>query len=100
MVFYIMSSTDSDSVYTSSDELDYQVDNLNLKGNILGEYNVISELGRGSYSIVWLGYKLSTRKFYAIKVQHPNDYKEGKEENQETTIALPDKQPPRPKETP
>ena len=33
------------------------------------------------YSIVWLAYCIDNKKYYAIKVQHPNEYKEGLNEN-------------------
>ena len=65
----------------TEDDYDLHNDNLQLEGKILNEYNIISELGRGSYSIVWLGYNINDTKYYAIKVQNPNDYNNGLEEN-------------------
>ena len=73
-----MSSTSESS--TSSDEIDYQETNLDLCGKVLGNYNIIIELGRGTYSIVWLAYNIENEKYYAIKVQHPDDFKAGLEE--------------------
>lgn len=73
-----MSSTDYDSdVSVSSDENPVQNSNKDFTGRLLNNYNIISELGRGSYSIVWLSYNISDRKFYAIKVQNPEDYQDG-----------------------
>ena len=73
-----MSSTDYDSdVSVSSDENPDQSSNMDFTGKILKNYNIISELGRGSYSIVWLSYNINDKKFYALKVQNPEDYKDG-----------------------
>lgn len=73
-----MSSTSESS--TSSDEIDYQESNLNLYGKVVANYNIIIELGRGTYSIVWLAYNINDEKYYAIKVQHPDDFRDGLEE--------------------
>lgn len=73
-------SENSDMSLSDDDVLEH-TDNLELEGKILGKYNILSELGKGSYSIVWLGYSIENNNFYAIKVQHPNEYKVGIEEN-------------------
>ena len=73
-----MSSSSESSL--SSDEIDYQESNLNLLGKVLDKYNIIKELGRGTYSIVWLGFNITNNKYYAIKVQHSDDFKDGIEE--------------------
>jgi len=73
-----MSSSSESS--TSSDEIDYQESNLDLSGKLLNKYNIIKELGRGTYSIVWLGFNINDQKYYAIKVQHSDDFKDGIEE--------------------
>ena len=39
------------------------------------------ELGKGTYSIVWLAYNIENNIYYAIKVQNPNEYKPGIDEN-------------------
>ena len=76
-----MSSKDSDSdLSSSSDENPDQSENLRLEGEVLKNYNIISELGSGSYSIVWLAYDINSKKFCAIKVQNPDDYDDGKSE--------------------
>lgn len=72
-------SSESESS-TSSDEIDYQESNLSLSGKVINKYNIIIELGRGTYSIVWLGFNIIDSKYYAIKVQHPDDFKDGLEE--------------------
>jgi len=73
-----MSSTEYDSdVSVSSDENPDQSSNIDFTGKILKNYNVISELGRGAYSIVWLTYNIIDGNFYALKVQNPQDYKDG-----------------------
>jgi serine/threonine protein kinase len=77
-----MSSTESEyNESLSDDDLIEHEDNLELKGLILNKYNIITELGRGSFSIVWLGYNIENEKYYAIKVQNPREYKEGIAEN-------------------
>jgi serine/threonine protein kinase len=77
------------SSYNSSDELSLSVDdiknhdeNLNLEGTTINNYNILCELGKGSYSIVWLAYDIGTSKYVAIKVQDACDYKAGINENE------------------
>lgn len=65
----------------SDDDVIDHVDNLDLEGKVLAKYNILHKLGAGAYSIVWLGYNIENNKFYAIKVQHPSDYKKGINEN-------------------
>jgi serine/threonine protein kinase len=73
-----MSSESNESeVSISSDEDLEQDDNLELEGDIINNYNVICELGRGAFSIVWLVYCIKDNKYYALKVQNPQEYKEG-----------------------
>ena len=70
-------SCNSSSEY-SSDDNKY---NLHfLKGDILNKYNIIDEIGRGGFSIVWLGFNIVDSKYYAIKVQNSNDFEEGQDE--------------------
>jgi serine/threonine protein kinase len=75
-------SSESDSTESlSSDDINiYQTDNLNLENNIIRDYNVIYELGRGSYSIVWLAYNINNNNFFALKVQNWKEYKIGIDE--------------------
>jgi serine/threonine protein kinase len=75
-----MSSESEYSESVSSDEiLDHDM-NLELNGMIINNYNIICELGRGSYSIVWLAFNISNNNFFALKVQNPNEYKDGLDE--------------------
>ena len=57
-----------------------QLNNLDLNGKIINNYNVISELGRGACSIVWLVYNITNNNFYALKVQNPDEFKSGLQE--------------------
>jgi serine/threonine-protein kinase SRPK3 len=70
-------SLDLSSINTDSED---SVFNIDLTGDIINNYNVIIELGHGSYSIVWLVYSISDMKYYAMKVQNPSDYEDGLEE--------------------
>jgi serine/threonine-protein kinase SRPK3 len=75
-----MSSSEIES--ESSDDNTEQSNNIELSGEILKNYNIICELGRGSFSIVWLALNISNNNFYALKVQDPTEYKAGKSEIQ------------------
>lgn len=70
-------STDDMTETVSSDEILEHSDNIDFTGKILKKYNIVCELGRGSYSIVWLAYNISDSKFYALKVQDPSEFKDG-----------------------
>lgn len=72
--------TESEYLSTSSDENNQQNENLQLEGNILKNYNIICEIGRGAYSIVWLAFNITNNNFYALKVQDPSEFKAGKQE--------------------
>lgn len=72
-----MDTSDSDSNYSSSNE---SQDNLDLTGKILNNYNVIYEIGKGADAIVWLAFNINDSKYYAIKVNEPNEYKKGSQE--------------------
>lgn len=73
------SSSDTDSS-VSSDEIDQHDENLRLEGLSLRNYNIITEIGRGGYAIVWLAYNIQNGKFSAIKIQNHMDYKDGLDE--------------------
>ena len=70
------SERSSNSSYASSSENN----NIDLTGDIINNYNIISQLGKGSYSRVWLAYNISDNKYYALKVQNPDDFSDGKDE--------------------
>jgi serine/threonine protein kinase len=64
----------------SSDYIDKTKGDDNLGLILNGNYVLIEKIGYGTFSCVWLAYKMddSTGKhFYAIKVQHPEDYQDG-----------------------
>ena len=68
----------STSETTCTSETEQQ--NLDLIGDTINNYNIISELGSGAYSRVWLAYNISDEKYYAVKVQNSDDYIDGKDE--------------------
>jgi len=71
-------SYSEDTTGTISSDLDLeQTENIDLTGDILKNYNIICELGRGSFSIVWLAYNINNHNFYALKVQDPAEFKDG-----------------------
>lgn len=74
-----ISSYTSSSGYETTTETN---NNLDLKGCVINNYNVITMIGKGGYSRVWLAYNISDGKYYALKVQNPEDYDEGKDEIQ------------------
>jgi hypothetical protein len=78
-----MSSSDSESesyVSTSSDECCEQSNNIDLNGKILNKYNIINEIGRGADAIVWLAFNIEDSKYYAVKVNEPNECNKGLDE--------------------
>ena len=74
------SNESSNELSESSDENIEQLNNLDLNGKIINNYNVILELGRGACSIVWLVYNITNNNFYALKVQNPDEFKSGYQE--------------------
>ena len=70
----------TDSMSTSESDVIDENTFYDFEGKIVEEYNIIKLVGRGSYSGVWLSYCISDSKFYAIKIQNPEDYKDGVEE--------------------
>ncbi|QKF94081.1 serine/threonine-protein kinase [Fadolivirus algeromassiliense] len=75
-------SCDDDSISESFDEVSSTdtIDEL-LKGEILiNKYLLITQIGHGSFSTVWLGYNFKSNKFYAIKIQNCEDYDSAIEE--------------------
>mgnify|MGYP006417726309 CR=1 FL=1 len=75
-----LNSTENSTDYSSELSDDNEHNLKNLEGEILGNYNIIYELGRGGYSIVWMGYCANDYKYYAIKVQNSDDYEDGIDE--------------------
>tara|TARA_B100001121_G_scaffold310514_1_gene342023 strand:+ start:8635 stop:9876 length:1242 start_codon:yes stop_codon:yes gene_type:complete len=75
---YSSSENYTESCTSSEDDNKYNLHNL--KGDIMNKYNIIEEIGRGGYSIVWLGFNIQNNNYYAIKVQNSDDFEEGKDE--------------------
>jgi serine/threonine protein kinase len=75
-----LSSLEYSTTETTTDYTDSEQQNIDLNGDILENYNIITELGSGAYSRVWLGYNIQDLKYYAIKVQNSDDYEDGKDE--------------------
>jgi len=82
------SKSDGSTVSIQSDEsecIDKTKGDHNLGIILNGQYVLIEKIGYGTFSAVWLAYKFadSTGKhFYAIKVQHQEDYEDGFKESQ------------------
>lgn len=74
------SSSENYTESSTSSEDDNKYNLHNLKGDILNKYNIIEEIGRGGFSIVWLGFNIQDNNFYAIKVQNSDDFEEGQDE--------------------
>lgn len=69
-----MSSTES--TYSSSSSEDNT-----FKGLILNnKYLILYKLGEGSFASVWLALNVASKKYYAIKMQHYEDYESAMEE--------------------
>lgn len=84
-----MSSSDmysySSSYSTSADDI-YDHDHIDFVGHILNhKYIIIHKLGYGTFSTVWLGYNYKNNYFYAIKIQHADDYDGAEDEIQRFT---------------
>lgn len=73
---YTSSNTSKSSSYNNDNKYNLH----NLHGDVLKNYNIIEKIGRGGYSIVWLGFNIENSNFYAIKVQNSDDYQDGIEE--------------------
>ncbi len=66
-------------VYTSGDDYENEI-KKDFTGDIINNYNIITLIGKGSYSTIWLAYCINDMKYYALKVQNPDDIKDGIEE--------------------
>jgi serine/threonine-protein kinase SRPK3 len=70
----------SDNYSDIDSEEDYYKTNIDLHNDIIDKYNVISRLGSGTFSNVWLVYNINDGKYYALKVQNYDDYEAGLDE--------------------
>lgn len=76
-------SDNSDLKSDDSDHIDKKKGDHNLGVILNGNYILLEKIGYGTFSAVWLAYKLNdntNKHFYAIKVQHPEDYYDGMKE--------------------
>ena len=73
------SSDTSESYESSSSDDEYYGDNGNhfINTIINKQYILIKKIGYGAYSSVWLSYNYTNGKYNAIKIQNPEDYKDG-----------------------
>lgn len=74
---YNMSNSSTSS--GSSGSTDFG-DFIDLHKKIINNYHFIYKLGYGAYAQVWLTYNHKKDKFYALKVQDPDNYDEAKDE--------------------
>jgi hypothetical protein len=74
-------SSSIDSDITESSDIDYSQNGDELIGEVINnKFFLLYKIGYGSFSSVWLTYDISDDKFYAMKIQTPNDYDEGIQE--------------------
>lgn len=75
------SNESSDSDVTNSSDIDYSTNGDEFENDVINnQYILLYKIGYGSFSSVWLTYNIDDGKFYAIKIQTPEDYEEGLEE--------------------
>lgn len=75
------SSGESSSVGSDSSDADYSKNGDEFIGDVINnQYMLLHKIGWGSFSSVWLTYDIIDDKFYAIKIQTPDDYEEGMKE--------------------
>jgi serine/threonine-protein kinase SRPK3 len=78
------SSSSSSEVSSESEYIDKNKGNQNLGVILNGRYVLIEKIGYGTFSAVWLAYKFDDptgKNFYAVKVQHQEDYEDGLKES-------------------
>ena len=62
---------------TGKDSLSHFID---LTYKVIGNYHLIKMLGEGASAQVWLAYNHVRNNFYALKIQHPNDFDSARDE--------------------
>lgn len=77
-----MSSSDSVDSNSNSDNYSDDIDIEELYTGIIliNKYILIDQLGSGAFATVWLAYNYKNNKFYAVKMQNPEDYDDGVDE--------------------
>lgn len=98
-----MSSSDYDntsSTYSSSTESAEGVSGYDReKGNeffgmvLKNKYFLVDKIGVGTFSAVWLAVNIEDNNIYAIKIQHVDDYTDGKDEAKLLAICNKSKSP-------
>jgi serine/threonine-protein kinase SRPK3 len=72
------SSNNSSSNISDSSDVDYSKNGDEFVGDVINnQYMLLYKIGWGSFSSVWLTYDIIDDKFYALKIQTPDDYDEG-----------------------
>jgi serine/threonine protein kinase len=72
------SSDNNMTIDSDSSDVDYSKNGNELTGEVINnQYMLLYKIGYGSFSSVWLTYDISDDKFYALKIQTPDDYDEG-----------------------
>jgi serine/threonine protein kinase len=72
------SSSNSSSNVSDSSDVDYSKNGDEFIGDVINnQYMLLYKIGWGSFSSVWLTYDILEDKFYALKIQTPDDYDEG-----------------------
>jgi serine/threonine protein kinase len=72
------SSSNSSSNVSDSSDADYSKNGDEFIGDVINnQYMLLYKIGWGSFSSVWLTYDILEDKFYALKIQTPDDYDEG-----------------------
>ena len=75
------SDNDESSNVSDSSDIDYSTNGDEFKNDVINnQYMLLYKIGYGSFSSVWLTYNIEDDKFYAMKIQTPDDYEEGLEE--------------------
>ena len=61
--------------YSSDQSSSSSFDENTLRGEVLNKkYLIIHKIGKGAFSTVWLCMDIKTKKYYAIKIQHTDEY--------------------------
>lgn len=53
---------------------------IELQNTVIGNYHLFYLLGKGAYAQVWLAFNHTKKEFYALKIQHPDDFESARKE--------------------
>lgn len=76
---YDSDSSETTVLSSSSGEQDFS-NFIDLNGKVIGNYHLMYLLGKGSYAQVWLAFNNIKKDFYALKIQHPDDFDSARQE--------------------